>query len=147
LETVSATLLGDPFDSVFEQRVFREIKQRGYHVVPQHKVGSRSLDLVVTGNGGRLAVECDGHYWHTSPSQQISDARRDRELRRMGWDLIRVRESEFEFDALRELAPLWCRLEERGIHPNATSSDNDHEWTPTSLPEADETEDSEGAEL
>lgn len=146
LEAVSATQPCDPFESPFEQRVFREIKKRGYHVVPQHKIGSRSLDLVVAGDGGRLAVECDGHYWHMSPGQQVSDARRDRELRRMGWDLIRIRESEFEFDPARELAPLWHRLQERGIHPYAAPSDATDEWTPISLPEID-AEDSEGAEL
>jgi very-short-patch-repair endonuclease/superfamily I DNA/RNA helicase len=145
LESVSATQPSEPFESLFEQRVFREIKQRGYHVVPQHKVGSRSLDLVVTGDGGRLAVECDGHYWHTSPSQQVSDAHRDRELRRMGWDLVRIRESEFEFDTARELAPLWQRLEERGIHPHTAPADIDDEWTPISLPEVDELDELEGS--
>jgi len=146
LESVSATQRVDPFESLFEQRVFREIKQRGYHVVPQYKVGSRSLDLVVTGDGERLAVECDGHYWHTTVSRQVSDARRDRELRRMKWEVIRIRESEFEFDSARELAPLWRRLEERGIQPYTDPANTEHEWTPVSLPETDE-EITLGAEL
>ncbi|MGQ0775080.1 MAG: DUF559 domain-containing protein, partial [Pseudonocardiales bacterium] len=147
LEAVSATELCDPFDSLFEQQVFREVKQRGYHVVAQHKVGSRLLDLVIIGDGGRLAVECDGHYWHTSPSQQISDARRDRELHRMGWDVVRIRESEFEFDPMRELALLWHRLEERNIHPYVVSTDTDSPWEPISLPaDADDIENSEGTE-
>lgn len=60
LESVSETQHCEPFDSLFEQRVFREIRQRGYYAVPQYRVGSRSLDIVVVGAGGRLAVECDG---------------------------------------------------------------------------------------
>jgi len=147
LESVSATQPCDPFESLFEQRVFREIKRRDYHVVPQHQVGLRFLDLVITGEGGRLAVECDGHHWHTSPGQQISDARRDRELRRMGWDVVRIRESEFEFDPERELAPLWRRLNERGIHPHIGQADTTGEWTPITLPATDDLEDSQGAEL
>jgi very-short-patch-repair endonuclease len=137
LDSVSATQPCEPFDSLFEQRVFREIKRRGYHAVPQYRVGSRSLDLVVVGAGGRLAVECDGHYWHTSPSQQVSDARRDRELRRMGWDVVRIRESEYEFDPARELAPLWARLAERGIHPrdDEGTSNGRAEWNPVDLSE------------
>jgi very-short-patch-repair endonuclease len=135
LENVSATRRADPFESIFEQVVYREIKQRGYHAVPQHKVGSRALDIVVVGDGGRIAVECDGHYWHTSTSQQVSDARRDRELRRMGWDVIRIRESEFEFDAERELAPLWTRLADRGIHPRQLA-DREQTWNPIDLPES-----------
>jgi very-short-patch-repair endonuclease len=138
LESVSATQPCDPFESLLEQRVFRAIKQRGYHVVPQHKVGPRALDLVVVGDGGRLAVECDGHRWHTSTTQQISDARRDRELRRMGWEVVRIRESEFEFDGERELAPLWQRLEQRQIHPRDARTGHTSGWAPIDLPEDDE---------
>jgi len=108
----------EPFESLFEQRVYRAIKQRRYHVIPQVPVGTRRLDLVIVGAGGRLAVECDGHYWHASPDAVASDARRDRELRRMGWEVVRIRESEFEFDQDRELSVLWQRLEDRDIHPD-----------------------------
>jgi len=141
LDKVSATMLCPPFDSLMEQRVFRKIKRLGYHVVPQHKVGTRSLDLVVVGSGGRLAVECDGHRWHTSPDQQISDARRDRELRRMGWEVIRIRESEFEFDPERELAPLWKRLAERRIRPHDLREAASGDWTPVDLPDTEDDND------
>jgi very-short-patch-repair endonuclease len=137
----------DPFESLFEQRVFREIKVRGYHVVPQHKVGTRRLDLVVVGRGGRLAVECDGHRWHTSTTQQVSDARRDRELHRMGWDVVRIRESEFEFSTSRELAPLWERLEEREIYPGDVVEGVVVDWAPVELPDSDtEVDDIVGAD-
>ena len=117
LDQVPADRPCEPFDSLFEQRVFRELKERGYHVVPQHPVGSRVLDLVVAGAGGRIAVECDGHRWHTGLDDQINDARRDRDLARQGWQTVRLRESEFEFDRQRELRPLWDLLDSRGIMP------------------------------
>jgi very-short-patch-repair endonuclease len=123
LDEVPTDRLCEPFDSLFEQRVFREIKARGYHVVPQHPVGSRRLDLVISGAGGRVAVECDGHRWHTSTEKQRDDARRDRDLARQGWQVMRIRESEYEFDKDRELQPLWERLKHRGIWPtNATDN-------------------------
>lgn len=148
LEEVSDTTSTAPFESLFEQKVFREIKSRGYFVVPQYEVGSRRLDLVVVGDGGRLAVECDGHLWHTSTAQQISDARRDRELRRMRWDVIRIRESEFEFNPDRELEPLWQRLDERGIHPDDITDNTRQpdDWTPVALPD-DDADTSEGNTL
>ncbi|WP_343947340.1 AAA domain-containing protein [Pseudonocardia zijingensis] len=135
LEAVSATRHCEPFDSLFEQRVFRDIRKRGYHAVPQYRVGSRSLDIVIVGAGGRIAVECDGHYWHTSPNRQVSDARRDRELWRMGWEVVRIRESEYEFDPERELAPLWSRLGERGISPrdDEPSDGGRTSWAPVEL--------------
>jgi very-short-patch-repair endonuclease len=146
LNAVSNTEPTDPFESLFEQRVFRKIRERGYFVVPQCPVGSRFLDLVVVGDGSRLAVECDGHQWHTSPGDTAADARRDRELRRMGWNVVRIRESEFEFDPDRELATLWRRLDEHGIHPHtATEADpGNAAWKPVELPADD---DDEGTEL
>uniref|UniRef100_UPI001C6907CB AAA domain-containing protein n=1 Tax=Pseudonocardia pini TaxID=2758030 RepID=UPI001C6907CB len=119
LADVSADKPQEPFDSLLEQRVFREIRGRGYHVVPQYPVGERRLDLVVSGEGGRIAVECDGHAWHTSVADQENDARRDRDLARQGWVTVRVRESEFEFDKERELHQLWDVLAAHGIEPTS----------------------------
>ena len=48
------------FRSLFDQRVFCRIQERGFHVTPQVEVNGRDIDLVVTGARGRLAVECDG---------------------------------------------------------------------------------------
>ncbi len=112
------------FDSLFEQRVFLRIRDRGYHVVPQVEVNGRRIDLVVIGAKGRLAVECDGEAWHTTPSQRAADLDRELELKRAGWRFWRVRESEFYFDPDAALEPLWGTLEERGIRP--------HDFTPSS---------------
>ncbi|MEV4733429.1 AAA domain-containing protein [Saccharopolyspora sp. NPDC049426] len=120
------------FDSLFEQRVFLALKQRGYHVVPQYPVGSRRLDLVVVGDNGRLAVECDGTYWHSSVEQQDNDARRDRELKRMKWTTIRVRESEYVADPERELERVWGALRVKGIEPGHRE-DGAGEWKPVDL--------------
>lgn len=136
LEEVSVTQPCKPFESLLEQRVFRAIRERGYYVVPQYKVGSRSLDLVVVGEGGRLAVECDGHYWHSSPDQVMADARRDRELRRMRWEVIRIRESEFEFDQERELNKVWEALTRRRIEPR-THQHEGTQWSPLALDHED----------
>ena len=138
LDEVSDTSPCPPFESLLEQRIFREIRGRGYHVVPQYAIGSRTLDLVVVGDGARVAVECDGHRYHTSPDQVASDARRDRELSRMKWEVIRVRESEFEYDSDRELAPLWAALMKRGIVSGATSEQQETGWGPAPLPADDE---------
>jgi very-short-patch-repair endonuclease len=110
-------LVSPPFDSLFEQRVYRRIGGRGYAVTAQFRVEGRRLDLVVTGAQGRLAVECDGRRWHTDAEQQRADLRRDRELRRVGWEIWRIRESAFALDPDAALAPLWERLARRGIHP------------------------------
>ncbi|WP_405135724.1 AAA domain-containing protein [Nocardia sp. NBC_01388] len=129
-----------PFESLFEQRVFRILRSRGYHVVPQYPVGSRRLDLVVVGDDGRMAVECDGHYWHTDVTAQANDARRDRELFRMGWTTIRIRESEFEFDPERAMSSVWKALQDKGIMPGTVDGDGQHAWQPSTLADEDESE-------
>jgi len=132
LDEVSDTSPCKPFESLLEQRVCREILGRGYHVVPQYAIGSRRLDLVVVGDGARVAVECDGHRYHTSPDQVASDARRDRELRRMRWEVIRIRESEFGFDRAREpRSPALARRLELAREPRQRLDGSDDTFVTT----------------
>lgn len=122
-----------PFDSLFEQRVFLRIRDRGFTVVPQFEVNGRRIDLVVVGAKGRLAVECDGDAWHSSPEQRLADIDRELELKRCGWEFWRIRESEFYFDPDRALASLWDTLERRGIKPGegkTSDPSGDDDWSP-----------------
>ncbi len=105
------------FRSLFDQRVFLRIRERGFHVTPQVEVGGRGIDLVVTGAKGRLAVECDGQDWHGTEEQREADLDRERELKRAGWRFWRVRESEFHYDPDAALATLWETLDRIGIEP------------------------------
>jgi very-short-patch-repair endonuclease len=142
LDDVQEDIRQRPFDSLFEQRVFLRLRQRGYHVMPQYPVNGRRIDLVVVGAGGRLAVECDGRAWHTSPDQVKEDLERERELRRLGWRFWRIRESEFCFDPDRALQPLWQELDRRGIKPgpipNYPGQESTSDWSPIDLPDDEE---------
>jgi very-short-patch-repair endonuclease len=131
-----------PFDSLFEQQVYLKIKERGYHVIPQFPAGSKRIDLVVVGARGRLAVECDGDAFHHATREQIeNDQRRDRELKRVGWEFWRVRESEFRFDPGAALDGLWEELDRQEIRPAsyarsaaaAQAASSQPEWKPLDL--------------
>lgn len=131
-----------PFDSLFEQQVYVQIKERGYHVVPQFPAGSKRIDLVVIGARGRLAVECDGDPFHRATREQIeNDQRRNRELQRVGWQFWRVRDSDFRFDSDAALDGLWAELDRQRIRPaNYTQSNtatppvsSNGEWKPLDL--------------
>ncbi|MFF3878558.1 AAA domain-containing protein [Streptomyces sp. NPDC001978] len=140
---VSPDQLCAPFQSLFEQRVFLRIKERGYDVVPQWEVNGKYIDLVVTGDHGRLAVECDGSPYHSTKQQIHDDAERERELRRAGWTFWRVRSSAFALSPEEALAPLWKRLTDLGIHPRTTPETSTEDtgshasWTPVGLAEAE----------
>ncbi|GAB92727.1 AAA domain-containing protein, partial [Gordonia rhizosphera] len=118
-ENVSNDGKDNRFESLFEQRVFNEIAARGYHVNPQIQVNNRRIDLVVTGSASRLAVECDGDAFHTTPEQLRADLERETELRRCGWTFWRVRESEYYTDPVEAMSGLWEELKALGIHPGA----------------------------
>ncbi|GAA1275832.1 hypothetical protein GCM10009609_43560 [Pseudonocardia aurantiaca] len=107
----------DKFDSLFEQRVYRDLIDRGYHVTPQVETNGRRIDLVVTGGAGKLAVECDGDAFHTTSEQQLADLHREQELKRCGWTFERIRGSEYVLNPERALAPVWERLDALGIGP------------------------------
>jgi very-short-patch-repair endonuclease len=149
---VPEDLLVPPFDSLFEQRTFNRIVDRGYTVVPQYPAIGYHIDLVIIGAKGRLAVECDGDFWH-GPAEFESDLARQRELERCGWEFFRVRESVFYADMPGTLRKLWETLDELDIRtadwidPSFTTdsaSDNeddiDESVVEDLLSEADDTE-------
>ncbi len=138
---VSPDSLQRPFESLFEQRVYLRIRERGYRVVPQVPAGGKHIDLVVVGSKGRLGVECDGRFWHTTPDQVRHDIRREQELRRARWELWRLRESDFYLDPDRALEPLWRELDRRDIRPGAIQTRKPARpspWQPITLHDGEE---------
>jgi very-short-patch-repair endonuclease len=114
LEAVPEDVLVPPFDSLFEQRVFNRICDRGYTVVPQYGAQGYNIDMVIIGARTRLAVECDGDFWH-GPAEYEADLARQRELERCGWEFFRIRESVFYADMGSSLKKLWETLDELDI--------------------------------
>ncbi|WP_326825816.1 AAA domain-containing protein [Streptosporangium sp. NBC_01756] len=152
LSEPSQTELGDvhpdiphpAFDSLFEQRVYLQIQERGYRVVPQMPVGNnKRIDLVVIGMKGRLGVECDGRAWHSTPDQVRADIAREQELRRASWELWRLREGDFYLDPNKALEPLWRELDRRGITPGVVNKkpSGASTWRPIELQNSDEEDD------
>ena len=84
--------------------------------MPQYQAGHYVIDLVVIGNGRRLAVECDGEQFH-GPDKLQEDLDREAVLVRLGWTFERIRGSLFFRDEDRALAPVFRRLQELGITP------------------------------
>lgn len=107
----------EPFDSLFEQQVFRRLADMGYHVNPKVTVNRRVVDMVVTGSRAKLAVECDSADFVSTPEQARSDIERERELRRCGWEFVRVRESIFRTDPDAAMTVVLGALQRRGVLP------------------------------
>ncbi len=109
----------DRCGSNFERDVGQRIHAREYRVLVQYEPlgpGGKRIDLVIEGMKTRLAVECDGDYWH-GPDKYEEDMRRQRQLERAGLVFWRIRQSEFERDPEKALDPLWRLLPEMEIYP------------------------------
>jgi very-short-patch-repair endonuclease len=103
-------------ESEFERQVMRRLMDAGFLVTPQWKVGSYRIDMVVSGNGRRLAVECDGDRWH--PVEKIpEDMERQAILERLGWRFIRIRGSEFFRNPEKAMGKVFAKLESLEIKP------------------------------
>lgn len=109
-------------ESGFEIAVFDQITSRGYRVIPQLEVAGYRLDLVVEGQSGRIAVECDGDQWH-GPDRYEYDMNRQRILERCGWKFWRVRGSKYYRDPETVLQSLWETLNYYKIEPIGHETD------------------------
>lgn len=106
----------EPFDSLFEQRVYNALVARGYYVVPQKEEFGYRIDLVVEGSHVRLAVECDGDHWHGDDAA-LKDQARQRQLERLGWKFCRLFESDFYLDRQGSINKIIEHLEWAGVEP------------------------------
>lgn len=57
---------------------------------PQKSIGPFIVDFAFESH--RLAVECDGVYWHNRPEQKKKDTNKDKYLRGHGWEVVRFSE-------------------------------------------------------
>jgi very-short-patch-repair endonuclease len=96
--------------SNFEREVMKRLAAAGYRVTPHWKIGTFRIDLVVEGEGKRLAIECDGDRYQ--PLEKLSeDMDRQSVLERMGWIFTRIRSSEFLRNPARAMKPIFEKLE------------------------------------
>ena len=109
--------LRDLCESPFEEEMYDLLTERGYRVIPQVKVGSKRIDMVVEGNNDmRLAIECDGDRYHDI-SRWEEDMNRQRILERAGWQFWRCLASTFVMERNYVIQSLIKSLTEHGIEP------------------------------
>jgi very-short-patch-repair endonuclease len=108
--------------STFEREVMKRLNTAGYRVAPQWRVGAFRIDLVVEGDGRRLAIECDGDRYQ--PLEKLpEDMDRQSVLERMGWIFTRIRGTEFFRNPDRAMKPVFEKLQLLEISPNGAASD------------------------
>ena len=76
-------------ESSIESRLYNALIRNGYYVRTQVPCGKYQIDLALPGPGYKLAIECNGKAYHSSPEQKARDRRKDRYLKRNGWKVLR----------------------------------------------------------
>jgi very-short-patch-repair endonuclease len=105
-------------ESPFEREVLKRLTGAGFRVKTQWQVGYYRIDMVVEGAGKRLAIECDGDRYH--PIEKLADdMERQSILERLGWQFLRIRGSVFYRNPDTAMRPVFDRLEEMEIPPEA----------------------------
>jgi very-short-patch-repair endonuclease len=108
--------------SGFEREVMKRLVNAGYHVTPNWKIGTFRIDLVVEGDGKRLAIECDGDRYYAL-EKLPQDMDRQSVLERMGWIFARIRGSEFLRSPAHAMKPVFEKLQMLEIPPVADSTE------------------------
>jgi very-short-patch-repair endonuclease len=68
-------------ESYIEWRLYEALAKKGYKVRTQTRCGPYRIDMTI----GRIAIECDGKAFHSSPEQKKYDKRRSSYLYRNGY--------------------------------------------------------------
>lgn len=82
-------------ESQLEVAIAKELKEQGYNIVQDWRVGSYRIDMVVTYGAKKIAIECDGDLNNSGKDSIKEDMERQTILERLGWRFIRVRGSEY----------------------------------------------------
>jgi len=56
------------------------------------------IDFAIISNGYKIAIETDGEHWHTTKKQKKKDRFKNYMLKREGWNVIRIKELNFNDD-------------------------------------------------
>jgi very-short-patch-repair endonuclease len=88
--TLGLVLAESPIEESLWAAFLKAIPKTGGKIalpVPQYQLNGYRLDFAWFGR--KVAVEVDGHDYHKTKEQRSYDAKRDRELTKMGWTTLR----------------------------------------------------------
>jgi very-short-patch-repair endonuclease len=95
----------DLLESPIEVRLGIALWSQGIRWTPQHKIGKYRLDFACPEY--KLAIECDGHQYHSTKEQRGYDADRDRFLLKEGWQTARFTGTQIHQDAAKCANDIW----------------------------------------
>lgn len=105
--------------SALERQAMKMLAAEGYQVTSQWRVGKYRIDLVVEGEGGRMAIEFEGDPEYQVDINKLRDEmERQATLERLGWVFTHIRATEFLRDPRRAMQPVFDKLRALEISPH-----------------------------
>lgn len=86
-------------ESPIETMLMKELAHQGFRPYGQIPCGKFRIDIAIYHRGKKIAIECDGQQFHSSPEQKEHDAKKDDFLRRNRWKVFRFTGKEIYHDA------------------------------------------------
>lgn len=104
------------FDSIWEERLYYALLDKGISSTPQYHLAGRRLDLAIRTDAVRIDVEVDGVRWHTAATggRKMDDFWRDIQVTSAGWVVVRLWVYELERDMEDCIGRIQNVLTERG---------------------------------
>ena len=75
----------------------KELTNQGIDFEQEYPINGFRIDFALPDI--KLAIECDGDYWHSLPGIKEKDKRRDKALGKLGWTTLRFTETEINRSA------------------------------------------------
>lgn len=75
-------------ESYIEERLYNALVKEGYRPITQLRCGYYWIDIALPEY--KLAIECDGKQWHSSPEQKKHDRKKNYYLKKNGWKVCRL---------------------------------------------------------
>ena len=94
------------FDSGFEKSLHEKLLELGYRVLPKYLIGEFEVDFLVQGEAGTKAIiSCEGDR-AVPEAAVLAKLERQGTLERLGWNIVRLRASEYLVDEPRAMRRL-----------------------------------------
>jgi hypothetical protein len=94
-------IIPKPTESPIE-KIFFDNAQHIPALSVQYEIGPYRVDFAIPDQ--MIVIELDGHDYHKTKEQRTNDAKRERELKLLGWDVIRFTGSEIYQDVTKCVA-------------------------------------------
>lgn len=89
-------------ESPIEEQLIRKLYEEGFRPYAQVPCGAYRIDIALYIKHRKVAIECDGHAFHSTPEQLAHDEKKNIFLKKNRWHVFRFKGKEI----YRQ--PEWC---------------------------------------